>query len=266
VTPTVAPAPADWRAPPHWQAIDFVSDLHLSPALPNTTRAFIEYLRDTTADGVFLLGDVFEAWVGDDSRHQPFERAVVEAMAGVAARGRVLAFLPGNRDFLVGDDLCQAASMLRLPDPTRLLAWGQAWMLTLGDAQCLSDEAYQSFRRTVRSPEWTRGFLARPLADRLELARAMRQASMERRSQPVEGTGDLDTQACMELLARGEAATLVHGHTHRPAQHALGEARMRWVLSDWDLDGPGPARSEVLRLTRDGRLTRMAPAAACTAR
>lgn len=265
MTSSDASVPADWHAPAHWQSIDFVSDLHLSPALPCTTQAFADYLCHTRADGVFLLGDVFEAWVGDDSRHQPFERSVVDALAGAARRGLVLAFLPGNRDFLIGDDLCHAASMLRLPDPTRLVAWGGRWMLTHGDAQCLSDSAYQAFRRTVRSPRWTAEFLARPLDERLSVARTMRQASIERRSQPVEGSGDLDNQACIELLSLGNATVLIHGHTHRPARHDLGSDRQRWVLSDWDLDEPGTGRAEVLRLRRDGSLTRMPPQA-CTER
>ena len=266
MTSTCAEAHADWHVPPHWQAIDFVSDLHLSPDLPRTTRAFADFLRHTKADGVVLLGDVFEVWVGDDCRYQPFERSVVDDLADAARRGCALAFLPGNRDFLVGDDLCHAASMRRLSDPTRLLAWGGCWMLAHGDAQCLSDSSYQAFRRTVRSSQWTAGFLARPLHERLSIARSMRQASIERRSLPVEGSGDLDPRACLDLLALGKATVLIHGHTHRPACHELGNDRQRWVLSDWDLDGSDNGRAEVLRLRRDGSLTRLSPQAACTER
>ena len=250
-----------WVAPPHWRAIDFVSDLHLAPGLPRTAAAFGGYLARTTADAVCLLGDVFEAWAGDDMRHQPFEQGVVAAIA--AASGRIgIAFMAGNRDFLVGAELCVAAGMAALADPTCLHAFGQRWLLCHGDAQCLGDAPYQAFRAQVRSPAWQRDFLARPLAERLAIARAMREHSMARQASTVETQGDLDAEACRALLREAGAATLIHGHTHRPALHDLGGGLRREVLSDWDLDADARPRAEVLRLSDSG-LRRLTPAQAC---
>lgn len=255
-----APLLHAWHAPDHWRAIDFVSDLHLSPALPRTLQAFARHLEHTDADAVCLLGDVFELWVGDDARDQPFERSVAGILASAATRVS-LHFMPGNRDFLVGEAMCRASGLTPLPDPVCLHAWGRRWVLCHGDAQCLGDAAYQAFRQTVRSPPWQSSFLARSLHERLDMARQMRTASQARRMQVAEGLGDLDPDACASLLRTAGASTLIHGHTHRPAQHALGAGLERWVLSDWDLDTPGgPDRAEVLRLRNDGSLTRLPPA------
>ena len=252
-----------WTAPAHWRAIDFASDLHLAPDLPRTVEAFDLFLQHTRADAVCLLGDVFEAWVGDDSRHQPFEADLVAKLRD-AARLRPLFFMPGNRDFLVGADLCADVGMGLLQDPTCLQAWGQRWLLSHGDAWCLSDVRYQAFRTQVRNPAWQQAFLSRPLPERIETARAMRQES-RRQQAAVESTGDLDAETCAHWLDRAGSSTLLHGHTHRPGQHDLGEGRVRMVLSDWDLDAASPARADVLRLTADGRVHRLIPAAACEA-
>lgn len=252
-----------WAAPAHWKAIDFISDLHLSPDLPRTVAGWTEVMLRSTADAICLLGDVFEAWVGDDSRHQPFESGLVEVLSQASAR-RPVWFMAGNRDFLVGAELCAKACMTPLPDPTVLQAWGRRWVLCHGDAQCLDDAPYQAFRAQVRSPQWQQAFLAQPLADRLALAREMRRRSRERHAQEPEGSGDLDAQACRQLLAQAGAATLLNGHTHRPARHDLGHGQWREVLSDWDLDDPKRPRAEVLRLSADGILRRLQPADACT--
>lgn len=252
-----------WTAPAHWRAIDFASDLHLAPDLPRTAEAFGQFLRHTRADAVCLLGDVFEAWVGDDSRHQPFEASLVTVLRD-AARRRPLFFMRGNRDFLVGADLGADVGMRLLSDPTCLQAWGRRWLLSHGDALCLSDSRYQAFRSQVRAPAWQQAFLSRPLAERVDAARAMRQES-RRQQAAVESTGDLDAPACRQWLAQARSQTLLHGHTHRPGQHDLGDGLARHVLSDWDLDAADPARAEVLRLTADGHLHRLSPAAACEA-
>jgi UDP-2,3-diacylglucosamine hydrolase len=251
-----------WAAPPHWQAIDFISDLHLAPELPQTVAAWQHVLQHGTADAVCLLGDVFERWVGDDSRSLPFEQALVGALASAAAR-RTVCFMAGNRDFLVGPELCAAAGLTALPDPTVLQAWGGRWLLCHGDALCLDDTRYQAFRLQVRSPGWQRAFLARPLDERIAIADQMRRQSQASQADMV--SGDLDPEACRQLLRRADARTLIHGHTHRPAVHDLGGDLRRWVLSDWDLDSPKQVpRAEVLRLTPDGRLQRLSPEQACT--
>ena len=253
-----------WTPPAGWRAIDFISDLHLAPDHPRTVQAWARYLAHTRADAVVMLGDLFEAWVGDDSREQAFERSLIDAIRTATSR-RVVAFMAGNRDFLVGPALIDAAGLLPLSDPTCLEAWGRRWVLVHGDAQCLDDQRYQAFRAQVRDPAWQQAFLARPLAERIEIARAMRRESMRQQQGATESIGDLDPEACRTLLRRADASTLLHGHTHRPAVHELGDGLSRQVLSDWDLDDPATPRAEVLRLSNDGSLRRITPEAACVA-
>lgn len=253
-----------WMPPAGWQAIDFISDLHLAPDHPRTVQAWAGFLAGTRADVVVMLGDVFEAWVGDDSRSLPFEAGLVQAIAA-SARTRTLAFMHGNRDFLVGPDMLAACGVGALQDPCILRAAGRDWVLAHGDAQCLSDQRYQAFRAQVRGAAWQRAFLSRPLAERLQMARAMRRESMRLQQGETESAGDLDAEACRDLLRQAGAQTLIHGHTHRPARHDLGSGWSRLVLSDWDLDDQAAPRAEVLRLTPDGRLQRLSPAAACAA-
>lgn len=259
-----APALPVWTPPPGWRAIDFISDLHLAPDHPRTVRAWSHYMACTRADAVVMLGDVFEAWVGDDSRDLAFEGSLVAAIRSATSRLTV-AFMPGNRDFLVGPALLEATGMQALQDPTCLANWGDRWLLAHGDAQCLQDHRYQAFRAQVRDPSWQRAFLARPLAERLELARAMRQESMRLQQGATESVGDLDAEACRHLLRRAGATLMLHGHTHRPATHDLGDGLRRLVLSDWELDDLAAPRAEVLRLSADGRLQRLSPDDACRA-
>lgn len=252
------PSLFEWVAPASWHSIDFVSDLHLCESLPHTFEAFRAYLLGTQADAVFVLGDLFEVWVGDDMRHRPFERACVDLLAE-AAGCRRLAFLAGNRDFLVGSELLRAAGLTGLTDPTLLEAWGQRLLLSHGDALCLDDRPYQAFRQQVRASEWQATFLAKPLSERLQIAAEIRQASRTRRQFDGDGSADVDTGEALRWLQALGATELVHGHTHRPGSLVLAPGFRRHVLSDWDLDGA--QRAEVLRLTRDG-LQRLAPSAA----
>lgn len=241
--------------PPGWQRIDLVSDLHLGAHAPATLRAFLDYLERSPADALLLLGDVFEVWIGDDLLEAPHgpEAEVVAALRQAAQR-MALAFLPGNRDFLVGAGFAAAAGCFLLPDPCLLQAGEQRLLLMHGDALCLDDGDYQAFRRQVRDPAWQAAFLARPLAERQALAAGMRGASETRKRQVgPEGYGDLDPAAMNAALEAAHCALLVHGHTHRPATESLGAGRQRWVLSDWDLEPSQPApRAEVLRLQSDG--------------
>lgn len=249
-------------APADWAQIDFLSDLHLSQDTPATFDALAQHLRHTSAQAVFLLGDIFEVWVGDDARFDGFE-AHCTALLLEASRHRKLFFIPGNRDFLIGPAMLAATGMQLLNDPAVLLAFGQRMLLSHGDALCLDDTAYQQFRTEVRSNAWQNRFLAQSLTARKALARQMRDASEGvKRAQMRDNWSDLDANACLQWLAHARAATLIHGHTHRPGIHALSPSQQRIVLSDWDLDTqPGPSRAEVLRLSAAG-LTRMAPATA----
>jgi UDP-2,3-diacylglucosamine hydrolase len=243
------PAFFEFEAPRSWRAIDFISDLHLSESMPRTFAAWRQHLLSSPADAIVLLGDVFELWVGDDSRDRAFESHCVDVMAEAAAR-RQLLFMVGNRDFLVGGALLRAAGAMALPDPTVLLTWGQRVLLTHGDALCLADLPYQAFRRQVRDPAWQQPFLAKPLAERLGMAAEMRRASQARRAFDGDGSIDIDSAEAVRWMHAMGTPELVHGHTHRPGAEELAPGYMRHVLSDWDLDNGD--RAEVLRLTRDG--------------
>jgi UDP-2,3-diacylglucosamine hydrolase len=236
-------------APASWEQVDLLSDLHLGPDTPATVEQLARHLAETPAQAVLLLGDIFEVWVGDDARHEPFEAGVVRLLREASQR-LALFFMPGNRDFLVGAALLRDAGMTALPDPTVLDAFGQRWLLAHGDAQCLDDTAYQAFRRQVRSPEWQAQVLAQPLAARQALGRQMREGSRAAQAAQLMAT-DLDAQACRTLLREAGATTMIHGHTHRPAEHDLGDGLRRVVLSDWDADAT-PPRGDVIRLSAAG--------------
>lgn len=258
------------QAPSRWQRVDFISDLHLHAHDMQTYSAWCDYLQNTNAHAIFILGDLFEVWVGDDVltalAPSSFEYQCVSALRAASARADVF-IMQGNRDFLMGKALMQAAGCTLLDDPTVLEFSDQRWLLSHGDALCLDDTDYMQFRRMVRSADWQQIFLGKPLAERLEIARTMREASASRKSAEI-SYADVDTAAANGLLAQHHAQHMIHGHTHRPAVHDLGAGHQRWVLSDWDLLALVP-RAEVLRLTRneDGAVSgpqRMSPEAACT--
>lgn len=251
--PLPEPVP-ELHAPSRWTAVDLLSDLHLQARLPRTLAAWARHLATSPAQAIILLGDIFEVWVGDDAAEPGSFEAQCEAVLREASHGRILYFMAGNRDFLVGADFLSRCGVQALPDPTVLVAFGQRWLLSHGDALCLDDTDYQAFRRQVRDPAWQQAFLARPLAQRRELAARMRTASEERRREHgLEGYGDLDADAMRAWLAAASSQVFIHGHTHRPADHLLPEGARRHVLSDWDFDTPGQAaRGEVIRITAEG--------------
>ncbi|MEF7617460.1 UDP-2,3-diacylglucosamine diphosphatase [Aquincola sp. MAHUQ-54] len=254
------PACHEVSAPAAWQCIEFISDLHLSPATPRTFDAWSSYLHDTEADAVYMLGDVFEAWVGDDGANEPgsFEQRCADVLRSATQR-RTIGFMAGNRDFLVQPGFLAGLGVEALPDPTLLRAFGERLLLTHGDLLCLSDSAYQAFRRQVRSPSWQQAFLARPLTERRALARQMREASQaSQRNMPPHAWSDVDNDAAADWLRAAHTPVMVHGHTHRPAQHVLPFGT-RHVLSDWDFDVPAP-RADLLRWTRDGLSRQAVPA------
>jgi UDP-2,3-diacylglucosamine hydrolase len=257
--PAALPSFFEMVAPHAWRMIDFISDLHLAPAMPRTFEAWQRYLLDTPADAVVVLGDLFELWVGDDMRSGEFERRCVELLAAASGRHAV-AVMVGNRDFLLGSAMLRACGATGLPDPTLLVAWGRRLLLTHGDALCLADTPYMAFRREVRSPRWQESFLARPLPERLNIAREIRRASQSRRAFDGSPDADVDAAEAMRWMRSQGAAEMIHGHTHRPGSATLAPGFCRHVLSDWDLDSPPPAlpRAEVLRLTREG-LARLPP-------
>ncbi len=238
-------------APSHWRTVDFLSDLHLQASEPNTLAAWHHYLQTTPADALFILGDLFEVWVGDDALDDPgsFESQAC-ALLLAASRQRALFFLHGNRDFLIGPGFARHTGATLLHDPTVLVWQGQRLLLSHGDALCLDDVDYQRFRVQARSVQWQEHFLAQPLAQRRAQARGIR-AESEARKQSGAVYADVDGPAAIAWLQAARATTLVHGHTHRPAEHALVPGLARVVLSDWDAAAQ-PPRADVLRLTPQG--------------
>ena len=257
MTSLALPAFGAFNAPNGWQAIDFISDLHLAADTPRGFEAWSQYMRSTRADAVFILGDLFEAWVGDDARFEGFEAQCAEVLREAAKR-RTVAFMVGNRDFLLGADMLSSCNVIALSDPTVVTAFGERLLLTHGDALCLADTDYQTFRAMVRSAAWQASVLARPLTELRALAREVRHESERRHGTMLPEWLDLDLAATVEWMRSADTPVLVHGHTHRPADQVLQPGFVRHVLSDWDLDHAAAPRAEVLRWSRDG-LRRIAP-------
>jgi len=253
-------------APDHWHTLDFISDLHLQASESATVEAWQHYLASTTADALFILGDLFEVWVGDDvAALQPgqapgFEAQCQQALVAASQRMAVF-FMHGNRDFLLGESYAAACGMTLLADPTVLVFDDQRWLLSHGDALCLGDTDYQQFRATVRTSAWRDSFLAKPLAERQAIARGLRAQSESHKASGAT-CADVDTSAALQWLDAAQADTLIHGHTHQPADHQLAQTdnrlKRRLVLSDWDA-GATPARLEVLRLTAGAAPARLKP-------
>ncbi len=256
--PPAAPPIAELLAPPHWRAVDCLSDLHLEPGAPATLAALAAHLHATEADAVFILGDLFEVWVGDDAIAEPgsFEARCC-ALLRQAAQRRPIYFMHGNRDFLVGADFARHTGIALLADPTLLQLGGRRWLLSHGDALCLDDLPYQRFRALARDPAWQAQLLARPLHERRATGRSARDASEAHKKAGSAPYADVDAPAAQAWLQAARADALVHGHTHRPADHALPGGAMRHVLTDWDL-AAAPPRAGVLRLDAGGGCRRLA--------
>jgi UDP-2,3-diacylglucosamine hydrolase len=241
-------------APDGWQCIDLISDLHLSESTPATFAAFRDHLLHTRADAVFVLGDLFEVWVGDDARYEGFDALICAALSAASKR-RVVGFMPGNRDFLAGTELLESTGVVALSDPSVLVAFGERLLLTHGDALCLADTDYQRFRAEVRSPVWQEAFLGQPLPERRAVAARLRaQSEARKRGQVRENWADVDAATAVRWMHEAGTPTLVHGHTHRAGSNWLAPGYIRHVLSDWDLDDPLRPRAEVLRWWRGGLL------------
>ena len=251
----VAVASGVVNAPANWRAIDFISDLHLQASHSATYEAWQHHMAHTCADAVFILGDLFEVWVGDDiveaadDSEAAFIRRCQHVLHTTAQRLPVY-FIHGNRDFLLGQDFAQACSMTLLPDPCVLNFDHQRWLLSHGDALCLGDVDYQQFRQQVRSRAWQSHFLAKPLAERQTIAHGLRAQSESRKASGT-SYADADENMTLQWLKTAQATTLIHGHTHQPADHTLfpqeGQPLYRLVLSDWDAEA-SPPRLEILRL------------------
>jgi UDP-2,3-diacylglucosamine hydrolase len=250
------PAFHELHAPHSWGTVDFISDLHLQESEPANFLAWQGYLETTPADAVFILGDLFELWVGDDVMGQEghgFE-ARCRHVLHHSAMDKALYFMHGNRDFLVGNIFLQSCGMQALPDPAVLVFGKQRFLLSHGDALCLADTDYQQFRAQVRSHAWQTAFLTRPLPERMQIAKDMR-AQSEARKQQGGPWVDLDPTEIQRWMDASGAHHMVHGHTHEGLDHPLVSAQSlgaipatRHVLCDWHADAR-PPRAQVLRLS-----------------
>jgi UDP-2,3-diacylglucosamine hydrolase len=228
----------------------FISDLHLDSSRPEITALFLRFLREEAAiaESLYILGDLFEAWVGDDAPGEP-AASVRAALREVVDGGTRVFLMRGNRDFLFGPRFAAESGAQLLPDPAMVNLYGEPALLMHGDLLCTDDAAYQQFRSMVRKPEWQEDFLARPLAERLEYAEKARAASKQHQSGAMESIMDVTPATVEATMARHGAARLIHGHTHRPAIHPLtvnGRRAQRIVLGDWYTQG------SVLRADADG--------------
>lgn len=229
-----------------------ISDLHLSDERPSITDRFVEFIAQeaTGSRGLYILGDLFDYWVGDDELNaedgDPLARRVAGALGALARGGTPVYVMQGNRDFLLGSRFLSACGALSLQDPTVTVIGGVKTLLMHGDTLCTDDQDYMAWRRTARSPSWQAEFLAAPIGERRARSRALRAESEARKRTKSVEIMDVNQQAVREAF-RGHAVTrLIHGHTHRPGRHELtleGRRCERWVLPAW-FEGGGYLHTE----------------------
>jgi len=216
----------------------FISDCHLDPGRPQTAAQLISFLQQRAADAerLYILGDLFEVWLGDDDTDAATQ-PVVDSLRWLAQRVPVY-FMAGNRDFLVGSDFARTVGMQLLREPERLQLGEQSVVLIHGDTLCTDDQDYQRFRSLVRSAAWQAEFLQRPLPERKRIAAQLRSDSTDAMAQKSAAIMDVNAAAVAECFRRHRVDTIVHGHTHRPAVHRYPGGQSRYVLGDWN---PGPS-------------------------
>lgn len=230
--------PAAPRAPSATPArYVFVSDVHLDDAAPEAQRQFLDFLRTQAAGAraLYILGDLFETWVGDDDADGE-RAAVLAALRDLTGSGVACFVLHGNRDFLLGEDFCRRTGCQLLPDPVIADIEGERVLLTHGDALCTDDRSYQELRSIVRTPDWQRRFLGLPLPDRLLLANEARAGSRAHTARTIPKVMDVNAEAVNAAFKAARVRRIIHGHTHRPAVHdALVEDQtvQRIVLGAW---------------------------------
>ncbi|GAB3457923.1 UDP-2,3-diacylglucosamine diphosphatase [Massilia terrae] len=232
----------------------FLSDLHLQESHPRTAEAFFGFLAERAphARQLYLLGDIFEYWAGDDDLAEPFHLRVVNALRALADGGVEVFWIAGNRDFLVGEAFARAAGLTLLGEPHVITAGGTRIALVHGDAECTADTKYMAFRAQVRNAAWQRQFLSLPLVQRKQIIAGLREGSREAHATKSYEIMDVTPDAVEALFAATGADVIIHGHTHRPNLHQHG-ARRRYVLPDWELDAE-PKRGGWIELSEDGTL------------
>jgi UDP-2,3-diacylglucosamine hydrolase len=216
----------------------FVSDLHLAPQRPHMRAAFVRLLRTEArgAQALYILGDLFDYWIGDDDLEEPQHAELAAELKALADAGCALYFIAGNRDFLLGKRFAAASGIAVLPDPARIELGGVPTLLLHGDTLCLDDVDYQAFRRKVHDIAWQRHFLAQPRAQRRETALKLRSESESSQQLKTDAIMDVSARAVEEAFRAHGCTRMIHGHTHRPARHEHrvdGRLCERWVLADW---------------------------------
>ncbi len=219
----------------------FISDLHLDPERPGITRAFFDLLKGEArqADALYILGDFFEAWIGDDDDSE-LHGQVRDALKALTDSGVACFLMHGNRDFLIGQQFAQASGCQLLADPTVVELYGKPALLMHGDSLCTGDQEYQAFRAQVRSEPWQQVVLSKSLAERRLLAQQLRANSKDSNSNKAEDIMDVTPAEVVKALESAHCELLIHGHTHRPAIHQLATAQgkaQRIVLGDWTEQG-----------------------------
>lgn len=221
----------------------FISDLHLDQNRPDSTRAFLNFLDShaSRAQSLYILGDFFDTWIGDDYlRHEPKDAAIEEILTRLKQctdNGLKLYFMHGNRDFLLGNEFMQRTGGKLLCDPTVIQLDSQPTLLMHGDSLCTQDTEYMNFRAESRSPEWIQDQLSKPISQRIAFAKHLRNVSMKKNSQTAENILDVDYQEVINVMEKHGVTQLIHGHTHRPKIHTISigtESKKRYVLGDWD--------------------------------
>ena len=216
----------------------FISDLHLQEERTDITEAFIDFLQTTAAESeaLYILGDFFEVWLGDD-HHTPFNQKVIDAVAQLHAPKYLM---HGNRDFLMGELLCESMGATLLPDPTVIDLYGQPVLLMHGDSLCTQDVAYMNVRKMLREPAFQKDFLTKSIDERDAFAKGARAQSKEHTREKAADIMDVTPMEVTAAMRLAQVKLLIHGHTHRPKVHAvdLGDATgQRIVLGDWDQSG-----------------------------
>ena len=235
----------------------FISDLHIDASRPAITQQFLSFLSDEArhAEALYILGDLFESWVGDDAP-DPAQSTAMEGLRSLTEHGVPCFVMHGNRDFLLAGQFCRMSGARLLSDPLIVTLYGEPVLVMHGDALCTDDRAYQRLRATVREADWQRQFLALSIASRRTLAGAARAGSQAHTAAVEYAITDVNADSVALALRNSGAATLLHGHTHRPAIHALqvdGRPCTRIVLGDWYDQG------SVLRWDRNGPELRSLP-------
>ncbi|MDR2013505.1 MAG: UDP-2,3-diacylglucosamine diphosphatase [Rhodanobacter sp.] len=225
----------------------FISDLHLDASRPHITRLFVGFVRTQAiaAKALYILGDLFETWIGDDGADETADQ-VATALTELHAHGVPCFFIHGNRDFLLGDAYARQARMTLLPDPSVIDLEGERVLIMHGDTLCTDDAPYQAFRAQSRTPPWQRAFLSKSLPERQAFAEQARAESRRYTQSVADAMTDVNAEAVLATMRAYDVRRLIHGHTHRPAVHRIdlhGTTTERIVLGDWY------AHSSVLRVT-----------------